>query len=180
MKPFHYLSTVLLTVLYSCNQPVNSPKSNNDYQVLDASTIKATIDSTYSTFSYKRGVRIDTEKIRAQFLPEARIIIFDDKNTQNLSVTQFVNFMAGMMKGQNLDSFENIETGGRTEEFGHLAHRISSFKLYVNTRDTVADRGVASFQLVKTSRGWKVSAMAWDTQNPAQHVFVPAYYIQSK
>jgi hypothetical protein len=41
--------------------------------------------------------------------------------------------------------------------------------------DSIAERGVNSFQLVKTPQGWKVSSIIWDVESP--RLKIPDYYL---
>jgi len=46
----------------------------------------------------------------------------------------------------------------------------------MNTMDSAAQRGVNSFQLVKTPQGWKVSSIIWDIESPK--LKIPDYYLK--
>ena len=167
----------LMLLFAACNSHDTPPRQTapNSYRLPAEGELKAAIDSTYKSFSYVRGSQLDTAKISSRFIPEAQIIKFEKNKIQVLSVKQFLEYLNQLMIGQGLDSFDDLEIYGKTEQFGKIAHRISTYKLYVNTKDTIAQKGVNSFQLLKTPVGWRISSMTWDTEGPSQRI--PDYYL---
>ena len=91
------------------------------------------------------------------------------------TIDQFVAQCKGYIESYKVISFYEEEIKGTTEQFGKIAHRISTYKTYVNTMDSVVERGVNSFQLIKTTQGWKVSSIIWDVER--QQLKIPYYYL---
>jgi hypothetical protein len=44
--------------------------------------------------------------------------------------------------------------------------------------DSVTERGVNSFQLIKTAKGWKVSSIIWDVETAK--LKIPDYYLKKE
>jgi hypothetical protein len=64
----------------------------------------------------------------------------------------------------------------KTEQFGKIAERISTYKSLVNSKKKdITETGVNSFQLIKTPTGWKVSSIIWDVEKKG--LKVPGYYL---
>jgi hypothetical protein len=89
---------------------------------------------------------------------------------------QFEDLFKSFLQQTKTHMFYEEEAFGRTEQFGKVAHRISTYVTYLNTRDKPAERGVNSFQLIKTPKGWRVSSIIWDVEKPTLRV--PDYYLK--
>ena len=83
---------------------------------------------------------------------------------QILSIDDFVKAFKNYVQTTNIQTFNEQEIYGRTDQFGNIAQRISSYKTYINSNDIVKERGVNSFQLIKTPQGWKVSSIIWEVE----------------
>lgn len=67
--------------------------------------------------------------------------------------------------GGALRDFEEREISHRTEVFGNVAQRSSTYvKSGIMNGVPFETRGAKVFQLINTSRGWRISAVAWDDE----------------
>jgi hypothetical protein len=146
------------------------------YTVPEDSAITVAVKNAYACISFKAGGRPAYDSIRDYFIPQAQLINFRGDTAQVTSIDQFVNFYRQFIEGNHIGMFAEEEISGRTEQFGKIAHRISSYKTYLNSMDSLPERGVNSFQLIKTPAGWKVSSIIWDVERPTQPI--PAYYLK--
>jgi hypothetical protein len=175
MKPVLILS-VCFYILYSCNSSnTNAVSNSNSYTVPDEAAIKKAVDDAYASISFKSGEQPQYDAIKNYFTPQAQLINFIGDTAQTLSIDDFVKAFRNYVETTKIQSFQEQEIYGRTEQFGNIAHRISSYKTYINSLDMVKERGVNSFQLIKTPQGWKVSSLIWDVEKSGKPI--PDYYL---
>jgi len=178
MKPVLILS-VCFYILCSCNSSnSNTASNNNSYTVPDDAAIKKAVDDAYASISFKSGEQPRYDAIKNYFTPQAQLINFIGDTAQTLSIDDFVKAFRNYVETSKIQSFQEQEIYGRTEQFGNIAQRISSYKTYINSLDMVKERGVNSFQLIKTPQGWKVSSLIWDVEKTGKPI--PDYYLGKK
>jgi len=179
MKTFIFL-IASLSILYSCtshHDKTGVDSSTTAYSVPDDSAITKAVHEAYAAISFKKGEKPRYNDIKNYFIPEAQLINYRSDTAQVTSIGQFIDpLYKQFIEGNHIGMFYEEEIFGRTEQFGRVAHRISTYKTYLNTMDTVAERGVNSFQLIKTQNGWKVSSIIWDVEKPV--LKIPDYYIK--
>lgn len=176
IKMFLLASTFF--VLASCKTPMKLSSSNNDNTLTkmpDEEAIKKAVDEAYRSLSFKQGETLNYDKIQNCFIPQAQFINFRPSKLEIFSLNQFIDNYKRAVTSGYIKSFYEEEIYGRTDQFGNIAQRISSYKSYMNNMDTVIERGVNSFQLVKTPNGWKVSSIVWDVEKAGQAI--PTYYL---
>lgn len=149
----------------SCNSSNTTSDSNNiTYTVPDNAAIKKAVADAYASISFKNGEQPRYDSIKYYFILQAQLINFITDTAQVLSIDDFVKAYKNYVQTTNIHSFREQEIYGRTDQFGNIAQRISTYKTYINSLDIVKERGVNSFQLIKTPQGWKVSSMIWDVE----------------
>ncbi len=62
-----------------------------------------------------------------------------------------------------------------TEVFGKIAHRFSTYALFINEQNDPVSKGINSIQLIKESNLWKVSSMLWNDQTTT--LSIPEKYL---
>jgi len=177
------IASLISILLFSeCNQQSGENNLNKpeipDYKVPDDSAITKAVHDAYSAISFRKGTTLSYDGIKNFFIPQARLINFRSDTAQDVDINQFIDLYKQFVQANNVQSFYEEELFGRTEQFGNIAQRISSYKTYVNTMDSVTERGVNSFQLVKTRDGWKVSSIIWDVEKPS--LAIPEYYLKAE
>jgi hypothetical protein len=175
---FYGLACAVL--LFSCKAPGTKPAADSTaakaYTVPDDSAITKAVHDAYYSISFKEGEKPRFDEIKNYFVPQAQLINFRTDTAQFTNLVQFVDLYKQFLAANDIHLFYEEEAFGRTEQFGRIAHRISTYNTYLNTRDTLAERGVNSFQLLKTKDGWKVSSIIWDVEKPT--LKIPAYYLK--
>jgi hypothetical protein len=150
---------------------------NKAYTVPDDSAITKAVHDAYAAISFKEGEKPRYNEIQNYFIPEAQLINFRTDTAQVVDIKHFIDpLYKNFIEGNHIHLFYEEEIFGRTEQFGRVAHRISTYVTYLNKRDTAMERGVNSFQLIKTKAGWKVSSIIWDVEKPT--LKVPEYYLK--
>jgi hypothetical protein len=157
-------------------KPTEMHTSSADYTVPEDSAITKAVHDAYAAISFKKGEKPRFDEIGNYFIPQAQLINF---RTDTADITPLPNFIAlykQFVSAGHIDMFYEEEAFGKTEQFGRVAHRISTYNTYLNTRDSIAERGVNSFQIIKTPKGWKVSSIIWDVESKT--LPVPTYYLK--
>jgi len=159
---FAFFSTI---VLYSCSsKSSNTTATNNTYTAPEEAAIKKAVDDAYAAISFKSGQQLAYDSIQYAFIPQAQLINYITDTAQILSISDFVKAFKNYVETTKIQSFREEELYGRTDQFGKIAQRISTYRTYINSNDVVKERGVNSFQLIKTPQGWKVSSIIWDVE----------------
>ncbi|MEO7214868.1 hypothetical protein [Mucilaginibacter sp.] len=174
------LIAVLALGISACQSP---EKKSTDvsaipstYTVPEDSAITKAVHDAYAAISFKKGEKPRFDEIGNYFIPQAQLINFRTDTADITALPQFITLYKQFVTGGHIDMFYEEEAFGKTEQFGRVAHRISTYNTYLNTRDTIAERGVNSFQLIKTPKGWKVSSIIWDVES--KKLSIPAYYLK--
>jgi hypothetical protein len=164
-------------IFYSCNSASNNnnathPTANT---APDDTAIKKAVDEAYAALGFKPGEQPRYDSIQHYFIPQAQLIDFITDTAQILSISDFVKAYKNYVQSTKITSFNEQEIYGHTDQFGNIAQRISSYKTYINSADIVKERGVNSFQLIKTPQGWKVSSIIWDVEKTG--LPIPSAYL---
>ena len=160
----------------SKDDPDYAIKLAGSYTVPDDAAITKAVHDAYGCICFKDG-KPAYDSIKNYFVPQAQLINFRADTAAFTSLPQFVEFYKEFVESKKINLFYEEELFGKTEQFGNIAHRISTYKTYINSRDSALERGVNSFQLIKTPGGWKVSSIIWDVEKP--NLPVPAYYLKT-
>ncbi|HVW98457.1 MAG TPA: hypothetical protein VHA56_21000 [Mucilaginibacter sp.] len=176
-----YAFFIMAVIFSSCHVSVKKTIGSDDsvssgsYTVPDDSAITKAVHDAYYAISFKEGEKPRYDSIKYYFIPEAQLINFRTDTAQVLGISQFAGFYKQFLEANKVKMFYEEELFGRTEQFGKIAHRISTYVTYLNTKDKPEERGVNSFQLIKTNDGWKVSSIIWDVEKPT--LKIPDYYL---
>ena len=164
MRMIINVAALFAIVFYSCSAPATKQNDNtNTYSAPDDAAIKKAVDDAYASISFKGG-KPNYENMQTAFIPQAQLINYITDTAQILSINDFTRAFKNYVETTKIETFQEQEIYGRTDQFGKIAQRISSYKTYVNSLDVVKERGVNSFQLIKTPQGWKVSSIIWDLE----------------
>lgn len=162
--------------LMSCNSADKATVvNNNNASAPDETAINQAVNNAYKALGFAEGKQPSFDSIRYAFIPQAQLINFIADTAQILSITDFINAYKNYVETSKLQSFNEEEIYGRTDQFGNIAQRISTYKTYINRTDIPAERGVNSFQLIKTKDGWKVSSIIWDIES--KELPIPKAYL---
>jgi hypothetical protein len=173
-----FLLASTLFALASCNAPDKPALSNIDNSMIkmpDEEAINKAVHDTYQVLGFKQGETLNYDSIKNCFIPQAQLINYRPGKLDINSLDQFIDDYRSAVTSGIIKSFYEEEIYGRTDQFGSIAQRISSYKSYMNNMDSVIERGVNSFQLIKTPNGWKVSSIVWDVEKAGQTI--PTYYL---
>jgi hypothetical protein len=169
-----------LLAFTSCNTNTKQSESASEKQnkMPEETAIKKAVDDAYRSIGFKQGQSPNYNGIRNHFIPQAQFLSFRGDSLDLLTLDQFISNYKSTVESTGMKSFYEEEIYGRTDQYGNIAQRISTYRSYVNTMDSVVERGVNSFQLVKTPNGWRVSSIIWDIEKPEHPI--PDYYLTTK
>ena len=163
-------------LIVGCQDKAKQTQDPASYTVPDSAAIKKAVDDAYAAISFKKGEQPKSDQIAGYFTPQAQLINYRTDTAETLGIAQFVEAYKQFVTKSEITYFQEDELFGRTEQFGRIAHRISTYRTFLNNPDTAAERGVNSFQLIKTKAGWKVSSIIWDVEKPS--LKIPDYYLK--
>jgi hypothetical protein len=132
---------------------------------------RALMSAFFTAVSFERGGRPDYEALYGLFIDGGRLIRAGSDEPDVATVEQFVASRLKLVESGTLQQFQETETGARTDVFGSVGHRLSTYgKSGVSNGVPFAANGVISTQFVQTVAGWRMSSMAWDDERPGLNV----------
>lgn len=123
----------------------------------------------------------DWTRFRALTLPSARFLLcrWPDAEGQprpDLREWDIEGFITDAKSAYRTAGFWEQEVRGRTEHFGSVAHRFSSYESRVGSEESEpVGRGINSVQLVRFGKRWWIANVVWDVEGPEQPI--PARYL---
>ncbi len=128
----------------------------------DRAQIDALTSAFFNAFSRKDGGNVNLDTIYRLFIPEGLIVKACADATQSYSVVGFIEPREKLLNGAALTSFREEELSGRTDIFGNIAQRFSSYRKWgVLSGEAFENQGMKVFQFVRMPAGWRISALAW-------------------
>ncbi|MBW3520090.1 GNAT family N-acetyltransferase [Flavobacterium sp. NKUCC04_CG] len=126
----------------------------------DQTEIDLLIEAYYAFF---KNTTQEWEMIQRFFTVKATITKVTEGNMEQLDVAGFLLPRKKLLTNGTLTDFSEVEIKRHTQIEGRIAHRLSGYrknglwdgKLY-------AGSGTKSFQLIKTTHGWKIHSLIWN------------------
>jgi hypothetical protein len=143
----------------------------------DVSTVPALVRAIYDAISGPAGQTRDYDRFRSLFAPEARLlqVVHKPDGSRSLSMWTIEEFVAA--QGPQLDKmdFYEREVANRTDQFGDIAHVLSTFESRKSSSDPkTLERGVNSMQLRHDGKRWWCVSVLW-TDERADLPLPPRY-----
>ena len=137
----------------------------------DLAIVKAEIDRLTTEFflavSFEEGATPMYENIYELFIESGLLVKNTGSAPEINTVQQFIEPRVVAVRNGELTRFHEIELSETTEIFGNVAHRFNSYAKSGTIKGIpFTARGMVSTQFIKTTAGWKISAMAWDDERP--------------
>jgi hypothetical protein len=143
----------------------------------DMEEIDRVTRAPYSSICFEEGGKPALDRLRNLFLPEGKLINNNDDTPVMMSVDRFIETINQQLSNGSLRSIYEAEMSSRTELFGKIAHRFSTyeatFHLDGSERSVI---GINSIQMIKTSQSWFVTSLVWNDQS--EHRPIPGKYLQ--
>ncbi len=143
-----------------------------DREAIDALTRKL-----YDTICFREGTAPNIESLRGIFIAKGQMINTDPEIPVIMTVDDFIEAFNEARTTGGLTSFDEKEISHKTEMFGRIAHRFSTYEARFDpeSAEPVAV-GINSIQFVKTEEDWKVAAMCWYDQT--EQIKIPEKYLK--
>jgi hypothetical protein len=127
--------------------------------------IQSLIEAFFAAVSFPQGGAPHYERIRDVFIPEGLLIKNSGDAPEISGVDAFIAPRQALVDAGRLTSFEEVEVAARTEAFGNVAHRLSTYEKH-GVQDGVAfsATGIITTQFIATPAGWRMTTMAWDDE----------------
>lgn len=133
----------------------------------DAAAIDMRVQRFFAAFGNRSGAVPTLPALPHAFLPEARIHRRDAGGLISMDLHGFIAPRAELLQTGRLVDFEEHETEQRTDIAGGLAQRWSRYRKSGTLDGQVFEaEGRKAFQLVRTTRGWKIAAVSWEDEVP--------------
>lgn len=128
----------------------------------DQSAIDALTAVFFSAFDNRAGAPpIDT--LREVCLAEAVIARCVDESPQVMTLEAFIAPRRQMLTDGTLTDFHERETSHATQISARIAQRWCTFEKSGRLKGVAFHgTGTKTLQFIKTGRGWRISAVAWD------------------
>ena len=144
----------------------------------DLATVKAELDRLTTEFflavSFEEGATPMYENIYELFIDSGLLVKNTGPAPEINTVQQFIEPRVVAVRNGELTRFHEIELSETTEIFGNVAHRFNSYAKSGTIKGIpFTARGMVSTQFIKTTAGWKISAMAWDDERPGLSIPEP-------
>jgi hypothetical protein len=130
----------------------------------DQSQIDEVVGTFFAAFTSGSDVEARLDALRQVLLPEALIVRTCGVPT-SYDVDGFIEPRRQLLTSGRISDFREWEVAGATTVYGDIAHRWCSYaKAWVENGEQVAGAGAKTIQLVRTTAGWRISALAWDDE----------------
>ncbi|MEU8263298.1 nuclear transport factor 2 family protein [Micromonospora sp. NPDC048999] len=131
----------------------------------DRAAIAGIVRTFFGAFTSGANSSARLDALRQVFLPEAVIIGTCGGEPAVYGVESFIAPRKALLSNGTLVGFHEWELSGHTEVFGDIAQHFCSYaKEGVRDGKPFTARGMKTLQLVRTSAGWRISAVAWDDE----------------
>jgi hypothetical protein len=131
----------------------------------DKAAIHGLVAAFFGAFSAQPNGKVDLSVLRTLFIPEGVIIKACDPVPEVYTLQQFLEPRERMLNDGTLTDFREEEISERTDLFGNMACRLSTYrKSWKSSGQAFAAKGMKAIHFVRTSEGWKMSALIWDDE----------------
>lgn len=162
-------------IIFSCapvglKNKIDESKINNS----DETEILNTINNVFNNIVIESNKKPDFNKIKEQFDERARLGYIRKDSLILKSPKEYFDNMEGMLSKNKPKYLKEWEIQGKTKFFGNIAQRTSLYGVHLNTTDSLAEKGIINFQLIKVNNHWKILLMIWESEK--NHLLVPENY----
>lgn len=144
-------------------------------QTADSIQINALANAFYKAISFQNVDSNKLDSLNRLFISSGQLIANTGEEPFFLTVKQYIDGTIPESKKEHLTVFEMNETCSKTEIFGKIASRFSTYKLHAKT--VLMDyntAGIYSMQFIKQHNKWLITSVAWDKESPTS--MIPSKY----
>lgn len=135
---------------------------------VDRAAVSELVRAFLAAFTSGPDCAARLDALRELFLPDA-VIVRTCGEPIAYGLDSFIAPRKELLTSGRLADFREWELSGRVELFGDIAHYFGSYaKAGVQDGTPFTGRGMKTAQFVRTAAGWRISALAWDDERPAE------------
>ncbi len=141
----------------------------------DEKQIDELTEALYSSISFDEGESPDLEMLKSLFIREG-MLINNNGDPLIMSINQFVDAVEEQHSRGELKSFYEGEIASRTEIFGKISHRFSTYGAKFDPGASEPfSIGINSIQFIEVGGSWRVASIIWNDQ--AEGRKIPEMYL---
>jgi hypothetical protein len=147
--------------------------------ISDCTSIDSIIAALYEIISGPAGAPRAWDRLRALFLPGARLLrtIVAPDGCASLAAMDLEQFITMAEPHVRSSSFYEHEVFRRVDQFGHMAQVFSTYEASTAPEGgELLGHGINSVQLWFDEKRWWVTSLLWDDErpgNPIPHEYLP-------
>lgn len=142
----------------------------------DMQRIEAATKALYASICFEAGGEPPVERLRELFMPEGRLIDNNGDEPVVMSVDEFIAAYAQQRAAGHVTAFYEGELSARTELFGKIAHRFSTYEAKFDPAAAEPfSVGINSIQFIKVDHRWRITCMVWNDQT--ENRTIPQTYL---
>jgi hypothetical protein len=127
--------------------------------------LAALMQRFFECVSFEPGGAPTYAAIGELFIDTGLLIKNSGTTPEICNLRTFIEPRQAAVDAGHLTRFRETELGSETVFFGDVAHRFSGYEKSGTLRGVPFEgRGLVSTQFVRTSSGWRMTAMAWDDE----------------
>lgn len=160
--------SILLTI------PLFLFAQNNKF-LSDSELINVTVDKLYKNISFEKGEKAKFIELKTVFIKDAKLINNNYEKPYIKSVDGFIKVFEEQINSGKLLEFQEMELFHKTEIFGKIAQRFSTYKTdYQTDKINNTSKGINSIQLIKVGEEWLITSIVWNDEN--EELKIPEEY----
>ena len=134
-------------------------------------TIDETVQDLYAAISFVKGETPNYGLLKDLFIPDAKLINNNGDQPLIFNIDSFIDSLKENLANKVFESIFEIEIAYKTDLFGKIAHRFSTYEFRFNPNDeNPYTIGINSIQLIQVGNQWKVTSIAWNDQRPGLEI----------
>ncbi|NOY05869.1 MAG: hypothetical protein GXO82_04455 [Chlorobi bacterium] len=144
----------------------------------DLKAIEETTLELYRSICFEEGGQPPVEKMREIFIEDGLLINTNGVEPVGIYVEDFISTYQEQVEEGHITSFHEVELSNKTELFGAIAHRFSTYEAsYMVAGKKTTTRGINSLQFIKVEDTWQVTCMVWCDQTDQRKI--PPRYLET-
>lgn len=148
-----------------------------EMDLADGESVDAIIAAVYDVISGPAGAQRDWDRMRALFLPDARLI--PSWRTEEGSIGHRYMSLDEWIDGATAyfsdNAFYEVEIFRVEERYGHVAQAFSTYESRTEAEGDPFTRGINSFQLLNDGERWWIVNIFWQGESDAEPI--PSEYL---
>lgn len=123
-------------------------------------------EALYASISFEENGAPALDTLKRLFITEGRLINNNDDVPSFMTVDEFIKAFQDQLSGGTVFSFHETEIASRTEIFGKIAHRFSTYEARFDLKAPEPFCiGINSLQFIKVNQSWLVVSIIWNDQS---------------